>query len=556
LLLEKFSTAPGETELKKYLSPGIRRVLRKTILGLTNPSLAAVDQEALLRNLERELEDGVHTFAPELLGGSSQPVDYGHFLSSYKSALANSDQATIAKLRADYPIACTFCDDLLRLYGESDKLSTPVKEAMRRLSYVLVPYFHAPSSMQGGRVKDALPRVGFLPSRYANKVFTGDALNGIANLVELLPDRIIAETWEGRPHDTALLRDKVARDLKSLSKDFLAQFSQKDILLEQITRQLQLELGLRLILQTQKFDLMIAGDAGMALPLALLDTPPSMRPPLAFFEHGSVYGDPYHSLFVRGDYFFVNGRRDERVFSSLGVSVEKIHKIGSVCQEGLLSLEYLEHLRRESRLKHGIARETPVIFYATDWQSNLIDRPSTAQTQDLMINVIKQLCTEHGIRPLLYLRYHPSPGEMFFSRARFDYPLDKFLQLKDYGCTVRLAPELDSYLALADCFIAHESSTLTDAISYGLPTLSIDYQKHAGIPILDFLAYEGESHVLLSLTDSADKIAGAVKQLISQDKRSVYQSCKNVWSNIFDCGRTEGMARLSAFFRNFVADRV
>ena len=532
--------------------------MRKTFFGLTNPQLALVDQEKLLREIEYELETGIHPFAAELQVGKGKlsEADYGRFLANFQAAASGKDRVYLNRLKADYPIASAFCADLLRLFLETDRLSSPVANAMRRLSYILVPYFHDAPSMQGANVKSRLPKVGFLPSRYANKVFAGDALNGMANIVELLPDRIVSETWETRPHDAAILRDRVNMELKSLSEEFCCQFGQRDFLLEQITRQLQLELGLRRIMNEYRFELMIVGDAGMPLPLTLLDIPRTLRPPVAFFEHGSVYGDPYHSLFARAEYFLVNGRRDERVFSDLGVSAESIHKIGSVCQESLLSFEYVQHLRREYRLKHGIARETPVIIYATDWQSNLIARPSTEETQDLIITSIKRLCTDFDIKPLLYLRYHPSPSEMFFSRARLDYPLDKFLQLKEFGCTVRLAPELDSYLPLADCFIAHESSTLTDAISYGLPTLSIDYLKHAGLPILDTLAYEGNNHALLSLTDNAETIASTIMQLISQDKRSVYRSCERVWSNIFDCGRTEGMARLSAFFRWLIANRI
>jgi hypothetical protein len=536
--------------LKEFLPGPIKRFAKMQIGRLGSPDVAYVDQEQIRQELLAELTQRSYGFAPAAFDPGASERSYGRFIADYQRVLAQ-DADAVQAMRQAYPIATTFCDDLLRFYEQCNKIDGHLKESMKRMAYTMVPYFHASAGMHSSNVKSTLPWVGLLPSLTSNRGFVGDALNGSAQIEELYPERIISDTWSSRPHAYPVLKDMVAKSLTNLSADFCALFPDRDFLVERVTQQIQLELGLYYMLRQKDYKLVIAGNAGMGLPLALFDMPRGDRPPVAYFEHGIVYGDPYHSMYARAEHFIVTGRRDREIWQALGADPSTMLTVGCITQDFFPSFEYVETMRAQARLRQDLKADTPAIVYALDWHADLISRPSCADTQKLIIKSLEILANEHNIKPVLFLKYHPSPGEPFFYKSRVDYPLHHFLELEKCGITVRLASDLDSYLPLADCYMAHESTTLGDAIGAAVATLSLDYNQMEGRPTLDRVAYEpGSAHRLSSLRHQPEQIAQSLKEVLSAPRDVVYESSKKVWHNLYDCGRTEGLARFGKFFRD------
>lgn len=524
----------------------VKKMARNCGVGPSGP-----DQAEILLSLQSRLRADVHPFASEIFSGleartPGRTDSYGLRLKEY---LAHG-QAPWAE---DLPISNAFYKDLSAFYRECDRVEGSLAQSMRRLAYTVVPYYHCQPGLHSSDVKNTLPLVGLLPSLTSNRRFVADALNGHARVEELLPDRIVSQAWGEHPHHYPILKDLVSSSLKGVTPAFVSIFPDRDRLVEMLTFQAQLELALNDLMRAKDWKLLIAGDAGMSLPLTVFDLPDAIRPPVAYFEHGLVYGDPYHSMFARADHFLVHGKRDREIWQSLGISSDRMITVGCLTQDHFPTKAYCDHIRAEARLKNGLDDSSRAILYGIDWQADLISRPSTAETQKLVIESLKLLAEKHNIRPVLFLKYHPSPGDPFFYKSRVDYPLPEFLKLAEFGIEVRLASDLESFLPLADCYLAHESTTLGDAIGAAVPTLSLDYERSKSRPTLDHVAYEaGSAHRYLSLRHSPEEVAAAMAEILTLDRSGIHDSCKKVFDNLYDCGRTTGLARFGQFFQNLV----
>lgn len=532
--------------VSRILPSPARRAIKRAI-GAGGP-----DQAQILAELERRLGCDVPVFAREVCGAESEPPVSSR-TDLYGARLKVFLASGVDPQAEELPLSAAFYKDLARFYGECDLVEGNLSQSMKRLAFTVVPYFHCAPGRHSSDVKGTLPLVGLLPSLSSNRRFVADALNGLAQVEEIYPERLVREAWSDHPHHYPVLRDLVAKSMKGVSREFLKVFSGPEKLQEMLIYQVQLELALVDLMRNKDWKLVIAGDAGLSLPLTLFDLPDAVRPPVAYFEHGLVYGDPFASCLARADHFLVHGTRDREIWQTLGISLERMISVGCLTLDHFPSREYSEHVRSIARLKHGLADSRKAILYGMDWQSDLIDRPSTAETQDLVIESLKILSEKHGVKPVLYLKYHPSPGDPFFQKSRVDYPLHRFLELESYGIEIRLASDLESHFPLSDCYFSHESTTLGDAIGATVPTLSLDYHARSGRPILDNVAYEaGSAHRYLSLRHSPDQIAEAFFQILSLDRSCVYDSCLRVFNNLYDCGRTTGLARFGRFFQETV----
>ncbi len=534
--------------LRKVLPAPAKRLV-KNLLGQDT----GVDQAEILLSLRRSLAEDINPHAAEVFRKDSKSP-YGRALQEYLQAEGAENKGRIQSMPAsDFPISSAFYADLEKFYRECDKVDGALSQAMKRMAYTLVPYYHCTPATHTSNIKGTLPLVGMLPTLLSNRRFVADALNGLAYVNEILPDRLVSEYWGDKPHAYPLLRDIVAASIRNLSPQFMGIFADADQLIESLVFQVQLEIALTSLMKERDWKLIIAGDAGMSLPLTLFDLPREVRPPVAYFEHGLVYGDPYHSMLARADYFLVHGERDRQVWQSLGVVRETMHAIGCLTVDNLPLPEYSEMMRRQTRLKHGLKDGQKAILYGMDWQSNLIDRPSTRETQAVVIESLIKLKELHGLDLVLFLKYHPAPGDPFFYQSRVDYPLHEFFKLAESGIDVRLASDLDSYFPLADCYFNHESTTIGDALCACIPTLSLDYNAMKGSPLLGRVAYEeGSCHRLGSLRDTPEEIAQLFYEVLTVDRSTIYQSCQKVFDHLYDFGRTAGLASMGRFVQDQV----
>lgn len=534
------------SRILRNVLPAPAKRLVKSLLGQDT----GVDQAEILLSLRRALAEDINAHAPEVFNRSGKS-SYGRALQEYLQAEGQDNKENLASFPArDFPVSSAFYADLERFYLECDRVEGNLSQAMKRLAYTLVPYYHCTPSTHTANIKNTLPLVGMLPTLLSNRRFVADAMNGIAYVNEILPDRLVSEYWGSRPHAYPLLRDIVAAATKNLSPQFLGIFSGRDQLIDSLVYQVQLEIALTNLMKERDWKLIIAGDAGMSLPLTLFDLPDGLRPPVAYFEHGLVYGDPYHSVLARADHFLVHGDRDRAVWEKLGVKRETMHPVGCLTVDNLPLPEYSEIIRQQARLKNGLKDGQKAILYGMDWQANLIDRPSTKETQRVVIDSLRRLKELHGQDIVLFLKYHPAPGDPFFYQSRVDYPLHEFFKLAESGIDVRLATDLESYFPLADCYLNHESTTIGDALCACIPTLSLDYNAMKGSPLLGHVAYEeGSCHRLGSLRDSPEKIAGLFNEVLTVERASIYPSCQKIFRHLYDFGRTAGLASMGRFLQ-------
>ena len=190
----------------------------------------------------------------------------------------------------------------------------------------------------------------------------------------------------------------------------------------------------------------------------------------------------------------------------------------------------------------------PIIVYAATYDICFGNQSSPEEILGRLLESFKSLAQKtNGKKPVLYVKYHPAPNhDPYFSFSRAQFPLEKFLQLEKDGYSVRLASNYDQCLPAADCFIAHESTTLTEAVYAGVPTLSLSFNRAKAKPLMGTGAYALPiRHKLLDIQESADTISDALLQLLNTDKKAAYEEIlPRAWRQIYDCGRTAGLVRV------------
>ena len=261
-------------------------------------------------------------------------------------------------------------------------------------------------------------------------------------------------------------------------------------------------------------------------------------------------------FFSRIDHVIVRCEPEKEYYADLGVPPERMIEVGSPSAEDFPSRTSLRHARLNARYALGLDDSDTVILYATTYDISIYKTRSCAEILDLMLDSFAQAVETCGLKdPVLYIKYHPSPAsDPTFSFSRSQYPLKAFAKLTKLGYRVRLADSVQSVLAASDCFIAHESSTLTDALDMGIPTISIKMHNGVGKPMLGLRAYrETDCHKHFSVYDAPSDIADQIQQLCALDKDHIYRQSKQLWQDIFGTGRTAGLMKVAELVAGLIA---
>ncbi len=290
--------------------------------------------------------------------------------------------------------------------------------------------------------------------------------------------------------------------------------------------------------------------------MALYDMPKELLPPIISISHGIPSGDPIMAFFSRIDQVIVRCEPEKDYYTDLGVPPERMLDVGSTSAEDFPSQISLKHARLNARYQLGLDDTDLVILYATTYDISIYKTKSCSEIQELMLDSFIEAVQTFGLKaPVLYIKYHPSPGsDPTFSFSRNQYPLKAFAKLAQLGYRVRLTDSIESVLPASDCFIAHESSTLTEALDMGIPTISIKMHNGLAKPLLGERAYrETDCHKHLSVYDSPAAIAAEMHRLCALDKSHVYVQSKQLWKNIFGNGRTTGLMKVAELVEGLIA---
>lgn len=477
------------------------------------------------------------------------------FLGQYEELLRNDNQAKLEQIRQDYPVSAAMGDQLSNYFKLCTQVESPIANTMKRIAYTVVPFYSSPKAIGLYSYKETLPKIGLLSHPNSQpRDFIIDALNGVAAAEDIEPSMIVSNTWAQRPYDyLCALREHISEQIAHLPSEFFQKFPSKDWFIEQLTYNAQCEIGLQQLLEQKRWKAAVVGDATSPLCLAMIDTPREKRPPIIYYAHGVSYGHPISTMFMKADYVFARGKRDEDFMIDLGFPKANILRVGSPSHEGYPSNEILAEQRKQARLRCGVIDDTPIIVFGVTWDPYFYKARPAHEIQALLIEAFTLVAQKYkGKNPILYLKYHPHPvNDPSYNTSRLQYPLDQFLKLREHGYTIRLAKTFDDCMPAADCFMGHESSVLCDAVAQGQPTVSLDYATPKGRPTLNYSSYdEPSTHKIQSVYDNADTIADAIVTLIQKPRTEVWDSCRKAWHNVFDCGRSEGLARITHFLRN------
>ncbi|MBP7577531.1 MAG: hypothetical protein KA794_12575 [Candidatus Obscuribacter sp.] len=526
----------------------------RTLLFNLRLAQKPIDQRALLIELNQLKATSLFAFVGKDDNEKQQYRDIDCHVDFEQYQKLIKEGGTDTQFGLDHPIAAQFFRELATIDAMATPIDKTVGSVFKRLSYELVPHMHKDLSKLGDRTKSKLPSIVILPNSSTNLSFIRDALNGLANLNFVLADALIEEFWTDKPHFYPLLLQELQKELLQWDHTQIRFLPDKNTLVEKIARQIQSETALVNLLKREPCRSIITGNGGLALQLQAFDLPKALAPHLAFFEHGHTYGDPYHSFLVRADSFFVTGNRDKCCWMDSGVSEAKFLMLGNPKLEGMPSFNYLHEQKQRIRQSLCIPDDAKVITYGTDFQVDLYKRPESDQIQDTLIRLIKYVQENSKHNLVLNLKFHPSSGDPGFQRSRYDYPLKKFAELAEVD--VRIASDLHQALAISDCYLCHESTTLGEAVAVGTTTFSIDFIRQAGRPVLDYTAYqEPSAHRLYSVGNDIAEMGDALINLLDLQDLHVYQANQKIFDNLYASGRSKALMQLANYYDRLFSDK-
>ncbi|MBS1997325.1 MAG: hypothetical protein JSS86_13485 [Cyanobacteria bacterium SZAS LIN-2] len=491
-------------------------------------------------------------------------AQFADFLGQHQSLIQGGEKSreALARRREDHPFLSDFADLAIAFLNQCESLPKTMAPLMRRQFYRLISILNSKDSARIFDYKKDLPRVGlcYFPNP-GPRQFVIDALAGEADIVDMEPGKLVEQVWRLKQynfdyaHYQKVLNERVAAEVATFPADFIARFPGREWLVKELTASLQYQWALVELLKLRYFDIIFVGAFEVPLTMALYDVPADLLPPVVALCHGIPSGDPIMGFFSRLDRAIVRCESEKIYYLDLGVPEEKMLIVGSPSAEDFPSREATEHARLNARYQLGLDRNDTVLFYATTYDIAIYNTKSCAEVLDLMLDSFALALKEHNLQsPVLYIKYHPSPAsDATFSYSRNQYPLKAFARLNELGYRVRLADSIDTILTASDCFIAHESSTLTDALDKGIPTISIKMHKGKGKPLLGTRAYEQtDCHTHLSVYDSPDVLASHIGRLTKMDRESVYKQSRQLWQDMFGMGRTAGLMKISQMVEDLI----
>ncbi len=506
-----------------------------------------------------------------------------HLTSSPESALANkksgapfedffrkfvalrkggeSHQGTLEELRRAYPLLFSTCDGTLKYLEACEAIDSPLANGFKRLCVHNLPVVQAPPSRQMLEYKSSLPRVGLL--YYPNpepRRFLIDALEGDFYPEDIDPGQTLQQMWTHKDCDFAtyqeIFRQRVEDAFNQFPEWLISSFPDRDRAIDVYAQHLQFQMAFTEMLKQNYWDLVFLGAFETPMGLAYYDYPKEKRPKTILFYHGLIHGDPVDNLFCNPDVVLVRGKAEASYFQNLGFAEEKIVKVGSLAIERFPSEKSIELQRQFARSRYDLGDQEKVILWALTYDLFLYDKQTPEQLLELVLGTIAKVAIEGNLNPLtLLLKYHPAPRDNeYYSFSRQQFPLDKITsRLGPLGVSVRLVHDIASCIPAADLFLAHESTALVEALDAAVPTLSLRYNKSQSPPLLGNVTYQTKRcHQIIDDHCSVDELYAVMFEQLSYSREDIIKQSADVWNGLYDCGRTEGLGRVSKLVKSLV----
>lgn len=484
------------------------------------------------------------------------------FLSQYAIKKSRPEFASeLNDLSRNHPVLVDCADIVLDYLGYCEGLPASISGIMRRLVFRHLSVLNKNTKVGILEYRKGLPRVGmFYFPNSEPRDFLIDALNGIAVIDDMEPGKLLERTWLGRPYDfqryQTELRERIKRSLCILPEELVSRYPSREWIESEVIENCQYQFALNELVRRGEWDLIFIGSPEQPLGLTLYDFDDAVLPPVVYLCHGMLAGDPVMDFWLKFDKVLTRGAVEESYCRKLGFESDRIVNIGSISLDCYPSLSALNFRRQVARSRLGLDEHQLVVVYALTYDIYRSDH--SLQIIDLLTSSLKRLAFSCSSEKLVvYLKYHPSPSsDSTFSYSRNQFPLSSFVGLNDAGVSIRLSDDLETLVSAADCFIAHESTTLLKALENAVPTLSILYNPGDIEPILGRYAYENSKcHMLKSVADSADDVAASIFALLQFAQAESYAESRQVWQSVFKYGRTEGLSIVATLVKELISSR-
>lgn len=506
-------------------------------------------REALQNQFSLLPASSIKTNSNKIDEGISEEAIFHNFLSKYASEkVANNGSLNIDDLKSNHSVLIETADIVLGYLKACDSLEAPLDGLMRRLIFRHLSVLNKQSRAGILNYRKELPRVGmFYFPNSEPRDFLIDALNGQVVIDDMEPGRLLERTWVGRPYDFHRYQNELKQQLKlsleQLPKELMDSYPSKDWIEAEVFDNCQYQFALQELLQRKEWDLIFIGSPEQPLGLSMFDISNDLLPPIVYLCHGMLAGDPVMDFWLKFDRVLTRGTVEESYCKKLGIPSNKIVEIGSITLESFPAPTALAAKRSQARAALGLSSDQTVIVYALTYDVYRADQSTLVARQ--IIESLECLNAKNTLAaPVLFLKYHPAPsGDSTFSYSRNQYPLQLFMSLGELGFSVRINDNLDLLLAAADCFIAHESTTLVKALENGVPTMSLSYTAGKAEPVLGWPTYATNNcHKYRPIDDKVSLISKDLEDLLSLDKEVSYEESCKTWQNIFKIGRTQSLS--------------
>lgn len=545
----------------------------KRIIGEDGVSGAAAVANERARIAELVSED-LKLLLPTLLTSNPEPdlankksaAPFEDFFRKFVALQMGGDahKATLEELKKSYPLLLSTSAGTLKYLEACEAVDAPMSYGFKRLCMHNLPFVQAPPSKQIIDYKAGLPRVGLL--YYPNpepRRFLIDALEGDFYPEDIDPGQTLQQSWSQKDCDFTtyqeLFRQRVEAAFNQLPEWLTSSFPNRDRAVDAYAQHLQFQMAFTEMLQQNYWDLIFLGAFETPMGLAYFDFPKEKRPKTILFYHGLIHGDPVDNLFCNPDVVLVRGKAEASYFQNLGIEEDKIVKVGSLAIERFPSEKSIESQRQFARSRMDLGDDEKVVLWALTYDLFLYDKQTPEQLLELVLGTIAKVAIESSLKPFtLLLKYHPAPRDNeYYSFSRQQFPLDKITsRLGPLGVSVRLVHDIAACIPAADLFMAHESTALIEALDAAVPTLSLKYSKSEAPPLLGDITYlANRCHRIIDDHSSVDELYAVMVEQLSYSRDEIIKQSGEVWNGLYDCGRTEGLGRVSRLVKSMVKGR-
>lgn len=549
----------------KSIKQKIKRIIGSE--GVSNAAAVANERarisELVSTDLSLLLPTHLTSIPEAALANKKSIAPFEDFFRKFVALHSGGDahRATLEELKKSYPLLISTSEGTLKYLQACESIDAPLSHGFKRLCMHNLPVVQAPPSKQIHEYRSNLPRVGML--YYPNpepRRFLIDALEGDFYPEDIDPGHTLQLSWNQKDCDFAtyqeIFRERVDAAFNQLPEWLTSSFPNRERAVETYAQHLQFQMAFTEMLQQNYWDLIFLGAFETPMGLAYFDFPKEKRPKTILFYHGLIHGDPVDNLFCNPDVVLVRGKAEASYFQNLGVEDDKIVKVGSLAIERFPSEKSIELQRQFARSRMDLNDDEKVVLWALTYDLFLYEKQTPEQLLELVLGTIAKVAIESNLKPLtLLLKYHPAPRDNeYYSFSRQQFPLDKITsRLGPLGVSVRLVHDIAACIPAADLFMAHESTSLIEALDAAVPTLSLKYSKSEAPPLLGTATYQTKRcHRIIDDHCSVDELYSVMVEQLSLSRDELIKQSSEVWNGLYDCGRTEGLGRVSKLVKSLV----